>query len=604
MGKAPFHASKREDIYKKLQQREYKWPELAKNQNDISTDLRDLVSSLLVHEDDRPCPDEIVSHSFFKTKFIPGHLDSSCTSKKPNWPGIRPPSAETLQRGFSESWRKLCKESGVGIYAPGKVFPLGGSKRIVSVVKDCEKEIAAGRAPMVPIPTDSVYLPFPERINLLENRFNNLSEIAEEREPSVEGPRLVEVAANLQSIKLSTQAAKTQSRKQKENAGPVESMDQEAPSTSSTIKRKTSSRKKPEDVRPEPSRQASGERCYKQRVISARHASREQPVEAKPMLFRQPSRREKVSIQPPPGPRPRQGSRPKQPVIAKTNSTPVLDCINQRPKTVRTGSCSEEPVPEKRYPAAEIQVVPEDPSIMIGDEAPTFTDPVAVLARASKLRDNIASALSGKKSVGSQAVAAQVLPFVSKWVDYAKKHGVGYVLADGSIGCLFNATNRHPVTHAVVRHGYSHLEKVGKNLDAVSQVPLDYYAHCEDGKVKKAIIEGDRRRTTGILWAKFGRYMCQQLGQAEMQDVNKGENTSGLTLFVRYYQRLGAVGVWGFSNGCFQVRYMLDPRKLLACLTKVIVQLSGPHETCAFSRWQAVQFHLSYSRSNGILVGQ
>ncbi|GME34038.1 uncharacterized protein K452DRAFT_294428 [Neofusicoccum parvum] len=66
VGKAPFHAPKREDIYKKLQTRDYSWPEPGKTTNDICYDLKDLVGSLLVHEDDRPNPDKIVSHDFFK----------------------------------------------------------------------------------------------------------------------------------------------------------------------------------------------------------------------------------------------------------------------------------------------------------------------------------------------------------------------------------------------------------------------------------------------------------------------------------------------------------------------------------------------------------
>src|SRR5215469_6064781 len=145
VGKAPFHAAKREDIYKKLQNCDYEWPDISKNQNDISNDLRHLVSSLLVPEDDRPGPDQIVSHPFFKMSFIPDHLDSSYTTKKPNW-NVRPPTTETIQRGYSESWMKLCRASGVGEYAPGRVFPLTNAKRIASVVRDVEKEIAAGRA--------------------------------------------------------------------------------------------------------------------------------------------------------------------------------------------------------------------------------------------------------------------------------------------------------------------------------------------------------------------------------------------------------------------------------------------------------------------------
>jgi serine/threonine protein kinase len=37
VGKAPFHASSKEEIYKKLKQGEYKWPELSATHNDIST---------------------------------------------------------------------------------------------------------------------------------------------------------------------------------------------------------------------------------------------------------------------------------------------------------------------------------------------------------------------------------------------------------------------------------------------------------------------------------------------------------------------------------------------------------------------------------------
>ena len=64
VGKAPFHAASKEEIYKKLKAGEYSWPELSSITNDISADLRDLVSALLVPEELRPCPDKIVAHPF------------------------------------------------------------------------------------------------------------------------------------------------------------------------------------------------------------------------------------------------------------------------------------------------------------------------------------------------------------------------------------------------------------------------------------------------------------------------------------------------------------------------------------------------------------
>ena len=93
VGRAPFHAAKREDIYRKLKAREYTWPDLARFANEITDDLRDIVSLLLVHEDERPTPDQIVAHPFFKLGYIPLELDSGCTSRVPKWPKNRPPTA-------------------------------------------------------------------------------------------------------------------------------------------------------------------------------------------------------------------------------------------------------------------------------------------------------------------------------------------------------------------------------------------------------------------------------------------------------------------------------------------------------------------------------
>ena len=116
VGRAPFHAAKREDIYRKLKACDYQWPDLAKVPNEITDDLRDIVSLLLVHEDERPTPDQIVAHPFFKLGYIPLKLDSECTSRVPKWPKNRPPTASTIKRGYTEEWWALCKSSAVGEY--------------------------------------------------------------------------------------------------------------------------------------------------------------------------------------------------------------------------------------------------------------------------------------------------------------------------------------------------------------------------------------------------------------------------------------------------------------------------------------------------------
>ncbi|TID17416.1 putative beta-glucosidase I [Venturia nashicola] len=614
VGKAPFHASNKEEIYKKARKGEYEWPDVSKHQNDISNDLRDLVSSLLVHEDERPSPDQIVSHAFFKTNFVPETLESSCTTRKPIFPSIKPPSAETIRRGYSDSWLKVCKQSGVGEYAPGKTFPLQ-AKKLVSVVKDCEKEMAAGRAPMVPIPEGTVYLPFPERVNILEGRLNQLSEISEERDSSGEGRQLTEINPSDRSNKSVPRSMGPPPPRHhlQENVDPLQAL--MAPPAA--IKRTNSRKKRPEaeaERRPSASRQLPLEQPApaqpRPRPTSLRHAprveaegvdagrvelpapeigvkpssrqtSREQPaesiprprsiqhlpqeeierkdfVESKPLILREPTRRERPARTQTGFSRSRQASQEEALTHAEALSRPSPPLVSapplRRARSVRTVSADE--ANAKKQAAIDVISIPDDsPSESEENSIPdtSFTDPTLVLARAAKLRDNIASALAGKSSLPRRASTPPKLPFVSKWVDYARKHGVGYVLEDGSVGCLFNATSKHLVTHVVVNNGYSHLMSVGGDLEAVGRVPLEFYSHLENNEVVNRPVETDRKRQTMILWAKFGKYMCQNLG--EQQKQIRPQNHKDGSLFMRYYQRLGSVGIWGFSNGCFQFNF-------------------------------------------------
>ena len=579
VGKAPFHAAKREDIYKKLQSCDYEWPDISKTSNDISTDLRDLVSSLLVHEDDRPGPDQIVSHAFFKMAFIPDQLDSSCTTKKPAW-NVRPPNAETIQRGYSASWLRLCQVSGVGEYAPGRVFSLGNGKRIVSVVKDVEKEIQAGRAPVVPIPRDTVYLPYPDCTNLPHPK--ELSEIVEEHESSSDGNRLSETSGNARTSKLDRILAEKYLRAErlKENMEPAGASEPPKPTE---VKRTGSGRRKKQEevqnvkveeiaVESNPvetekrvrSRQASKSGAAESKTLpsrqiskqnlaeaatSSRQASREQPSET-PALARQASRRGKqvrvdsVMLSKPTV----QAEGTTARTVSRTDRVP-----SSRIPSRETGTLREAPV---RKVQEQIVTISSDestpPSSSSDSSLVPFTDPASVLARASQLRDNIASALKGRYSAAKRSAKGPKLPFVTKWVDYSRKLGVGYVLNDGCIGCIMTATSRHPVTNVVVRNGFAYLEDSKKDVDSIGKIPLEYY-ECRDDGVKRVDVGTERRRTTGIVWAKFGRYMCQQLGSAERRASTEAAQKGGSEVFVRFYERLGTVGIWGFSDGCFQV---------------------------------------------------
>lgn len=184
-------------------------------------------------------------------------------------------------------------------------------------------------------------------------------------------------------------------------------------------------------------------------------------------------------------------------------------------------------------------------------------DPSTILARTEELRNNIITALnSGCKSssaFGDSRPITDHLPFVCKWVDYSKKHGIGYVLAEGSVGIVANHTDDMPITHTVVEHGYKYLKTTnGGSGSTVKAVPYTFFIQADDGSLEEVIMTGALRQQLTILWARFARYMCKQLNN-QTPGPSLEEKERPMTI-VRFYQRVGNVSAWGFSNGCFQVR--------------------------------------------------
>lgn len=533
VGRAPFHAAKREDIYRKLKAREYSWPDPGKIQNEITDDLRDVVSSLLVHEDDRPTPDQIVNHPFFKLGFIPLTLDNSCTSSVPKWPKVRPPSASTVRRGYTKEWFELCKASSVGEYEPGKSFGAYGSRRNKTVARDCQKEIESGKQPSIPFASDTVYLPFPARTHWPFQTGGGLSEIPEEKETSSEGMALVDTTSNDRPKgRLPRVRRAEEVPRMKENMDPEEQPAEppRRPTLDRQPTRMRSVRKVPTQARTAAAATAAPVRVPKegrgvQRTRSTKDRAKEElTVEVLPV---RPSKTSAVTLSQP-----------------------------ERPHPFRTTTTKSEP-----------------PLRSVGPELPS-SDPEAILAQLQTFRDNIARALL-KKPLRSRQQRQQQLPFVSKWVDYSRKHGVGFVLEDGTVGCLAVATERHPVTTALVHNGHKHLFNVSKDPEHMARLPIEYYAATEEsaGISQVEIMERQRRDHLRLIWAKFGKYMCVQLGN----DDQKPKEMESQNNFVKFYQRLGNVGFWGFGDGSFQVSDCSSA--VSACLLILNPQVNFPDHT-------------------------
>lgn len=535
VGRAPFHAAKREDIYRKLKAREYAWPDLAKFSNEITDDLRDIVSLLLVHEDDRPTPDQIVAHPFFKLGYIPAELDSGCTSKVPKWGKIRPPTALTIKRGYTEEWWEFCKASAVGEYEPGKSFGAYGSRRNKTVARDCQKEIEAGKQPSVPFAKDCVYVPFPARVQWPQQAPGGLSEISEEKESSSEGQALVETSGN--------DRTKGRLPRVTRKAQPM-----------TTLK---------ENVEPEAEAEPAKRPLEKQptRLRAVRKISNPGRVTAATATAPAPLRVPRDS---------RTTTRARQTKemvkeVAKTSESGLPDLPPMR------NAHTNVPVPEQQetQPVSQASTIRSAPRFRTLSTEMPATDPVSTLARLYTFRDNLARALE-KKPTKSRRDQAPRLPFVAKWVDYSRRYGVGYVLDDGSIGTLMSEEEGWPVTIAFATDGYNHLKKAGNNRELAKSVALDYFTTVRKGKGLTQIEVLDKKRIEEIrtVWYKFGKYMCATFG-----DEEKPLRRDSRVNFVKFYQRLGNVGFWGFDDGSFQVCILrnFDPGFLL---TWLLVQLS------------------------------
>ncbi|KAL4969415.1 uncharacterized protein BDV14DRAFT_165910 [Aspergillus stella-maris] len=203
--------------------------------------------------------------------------------------------------------------------------------------------------------------------------------------------------------------------------------------------------------------------------------------------------------------------------------------------------------------------------------------------------------------------------YVIKWVDYTNRYGIGYVLDDGSVGCVFKAENGQPASSVVMRDGEKHIRRKARSQEtsdgqshpyseADQLVPrhgtlVEFYENCSEellecrGGLRKALISpslfevkgstgGVKVRTdSGVSRARadaekikrvklvdqFGKYMIGSLGRhgdEALLDEPVMNREPGQ--FIKFYQRLGNVGVWGFGDGAFQFNFPDHTKLVLA----------------------------------------
>jgi hypothetical protein len=553
-GKPPFQSTTADEIYRRAREREYDWPKLDSSENFISEETKDLVSSLLQSAEKRPNPDTIVQHPFFTCGWMPQseEITPELRDRHPNPTQFLSVGARSGRSNlYSRNLKKLCVECEVG---PWNVSP----KRHTSTYREVAAEEKAGLTPNVPLGEDVVYRPFDE---WLKEQANPVPEHGEDMESASELNKPLEsiLASNFNDQAPSSGRPPAQSFAAQQRARPQAS---NPPGRS---------------VRP---RKASSE--TKQGRQTSRSTSESNP---RPAVTTS-SRYTKSNFE-------KLVSNPLEGVAAEGRL--AVDLAKQLNNASTKRKSRELDMP---------QILGKPVSLVNPHEkleSLSGTKPDNILNRLCHLQTELERALHSRSTAVQFDSNLTNPTIVVKWVDYTNKFGLGYILSNGSVGCIFKAAPVEPSDSSkgyvppacvLVRDAERHLQNrntvgyinrfqlvpiSGPNIEfyesrgeqgiSCGQVNPQNYSVSVDssgkaGKLSRGQDEwDDRKREKIVLWRKFANYMTaygkdqdfpydDAVARNQRGNLSEGVGTGNV---VTFYQRFGDVGCWGFCDGHFQV---------------------------------------------------
>jgi hypothetical protein len=554
-GRPPFQSTTQEEIYRKAREREYDWPKLNTSENSICQEAKDLVSILLQTAEDRPDPDTIVQHPFFSCGWVPNQ-DEMTPKLRDSAPGPNQFLALGLRagraNGLTKNLKKLCIQSDVGLFTQSR-------KIHSSTYREVAAEEKAGLTPAVPLPEYVVYRPFDEWLKGQVEKRRSESDSASGTANQIDLAQALPIHATARpaskAVRTGQQSFAAQQRAQHQPPS--------ATVTSTGLAQKS---------RPE------------SQEHKAEHSSHPQAERA---------RNDKSNVQMPTNPTKLRSNVQENDVpkdVITIEGRIGVDLVQQLNRANKDRNPSEETP----------QITSKHPLSLFSTEEHLellpHSRPDQVLDNLRKFHAELKRALNSRSIVSYSCPPETSSAIVVKWVDYTNKFGLGYILSNGSVGCIFRSslassgsvTGRIPPTCVVVRDAERHLQNRGKEsyadrhqLVPVSGPPIEFYENrLEEGisrvKVsprKFAVTLGkeggpgrlsrgkneydDRKCEKIVLWNKFAKYMTAfgrdqdyPYDDALRRMPDKSESGTVVT----FYQRFGDVGCWGFSDGYFQVR--------------------------------------------------
>ena len=659
-GQPPFQSSSQNEIYERARNVDYAWPKDGKIANDVPEEVKDLVARLLkVDADRRPDPDHIVGHSFFSMHggdAIPARMDRSFRLGVPDYldKESRPRGDVMLPGTERLSVRTLAKTCGVG-YLPGCTAPQTpvGEDIDLSLYKECAAEEAAGLGPIVPLPDNIVYsskYAFDAQLVRQDIPAKASSQKKSLSEATAEVPHLPKQENDLLNSKSGrNHRVQFQSHAATLRAAPFASKpmpsqaevgnqgtDHEKPASKARTLVAASARRgllNEMPVRPTSvaSDQISGNLERKPRTTRSKKAVAidEAPVEppAEPAFKPQPRRpmtKDEYIDATSPEPDKRRSE------LAARNRARIASNVQKefdnKPESRRYASVrARTTAPDQLSTSSSIPQKLIGPDEVVEDMQDSKPD--EVLQNLRILKENLEASLSNySKRIADhdhQTIEAgkklfKHRPVVVKWVDYTNKFGIGYILANGTVGCIFkgessssngNSNSVANPTCVVVADSETHLKK-RKNVPTYPErhqivhrrgAPVEFIENCGDAGLKRVLcspsdfqvrvsasgvaeklgpgntaFEFEKRRKL-CLWDKFGKYMTQAMSKDDSDPTSSSSEShadsdrsvrrrngaaataggSGTIAgpYVKFYQRLGNVGIWGFGDNSLQFNF-------------------------------------------------
>ncbi|KAI0019559.1 protein kinase-like domain-containing protein [Xylariomycetidae sp. FL0641] len=561
--KPPFQSSTTDEIYRRARNRDYEWPQSA------SQELRDVVATMLEEPHMRPDPDAIVQHDFFVSGHVPlpGEMSAVLRECKPS--DERFYSTELTPRLAQQNFN-LLKELCIGC-------EVGPWNQAPTVCKSTWREVAleekAGLTPIIPLAEGIVYRPYEEvsrelGLTQVPHRPPPQPVTKKEDESTVSQPTQTGLLrAPPQSFAAQQRA---QNRPAKQTVTRSRTLEEVPPAAATGTLRQRAKR--------ELLQSSTDNKLGASKTATATITPLDRPNTPVEPPSQPPARRPRAEAQKPASRRPQeeQGPRP-------------------NPTDQATGSL---------FSASERKLLVPD------------MQPDTVLERLQRLQAELERALNSRSmAIMGKAPTPAPPHIVVKWVDYSNKFGLGYILNDGSVGCVLKSipgsakggkTVTLPPSCILVREAEQHCARRQdpKYPDRHQIVPMSqavqFYENNgeaglstvfvsprqfkigldEQGNPGKIPLGRDiydfRKREHLILWKKFANYMIaygrdQDGGADEADEAQMPSSSTKQTMppadVVTFYQRIGDVGCWVFADGHSQFNFPDH--------TKIVIDATG-----------------------------